>query len=101
MATYHICDLCGKNIEDDDNIFRLIVLPEYVYKKIPNPTTEFANKEICKDCAKVWSDNFNTLDELKDVPDWEAKIYSPKYEDMNSNLYYNDNFYKMEVSKYQ
>lgn len=110
MATYHICDLCGKDMKFD-TIFYLSIGQEYFYHRLPSindirNTTNFERdlpnkKELCEDCAKVWIDNFNKLDELKGDPDWEAKIYSPKYEDVNSELHYNDNVYKMEVSKYR
>ena len=109
MATYHICDLCGKDIKDNHPAYFIEVHPEIGYRGLSmnmiRNTTKFERicsmkKEICEDCAKAWVDNFNKLDEFKSTPDWEAKIKSPKYETVSGEMVYHDDFYKMDVTKY-
>lgn len=65
MATYHICDLCGKDLKNDDKMFRIIVSPEILYRNIYSSQTSYANKEVCKGCANAISNLLNEIDMRK------------------------------------
>lgn len=73
MATYHICDLCGKDLKNDDNPFRIIVGPEKLYRNISSSQTSYANKEICQRCAEVFS---NLIEEVAKRRDAHKKVLS-------------------------
>lgn len=83
MATYHICDLCGKDLKDEPTYF-IAVGPSISVKTLFNEDINevrkscffervepHSNKEVCKECASAYAGH---LDEVEKHRDTHKKI---------------------------
>lgn len=94
MATYHICDQCGRDLKDG-SIYYIDIYPEKLTRENQlNPDPEktelinFKKKEVCDLCAKKRAHLLNWIDEHKDQPDWTITLESPKYELTDGSIVY-------------
>lgn len=78
MATYNICDLCGKDLKDGPTYF-IAVGPSISVRKTDNKDIDdvrnssfferiepHSNKEVCKECANAYALSLDKAESLRD-----------------------------------